>query len=103
MRQPGQGEEDNAMLDHDEVPDEDEMPRNDETLRSLESLRELAKRNMPNTITFIPHRMRKRLARMYNSKLNELLSHMRMGMDTMKREMLNLLVWAIPLSYRVFR
>ena len=51
---------------------------------------------MPNTITFIPHRMRKRFARIYSAKIIELSSHMWMGIDTPKREMLNLLVWAIP-------
>ena len=80
----------------DEVDAEDEMLRNDETQRTLESLRQLAERNMPNTITFIPHRMRKRFARIYSAKINELSSHMRIRIDTSKREMLNLLVWAIP-------
>ena len=40
--------------------------------------------------------MRKRFARIYTAKINELSSHMKMGIDTPKREMLNLLVWAIP-------
>ena len=40
--------------------------------------------------------MRKRFARIYSAKINELSSHMWMGIDTPKREMLNLLVWAIP-------
>ena len=35
-------------------------------------------------------------ARVYNSKLNECASFMRKGDDTQEREMLNLLVWAIP-------
>ena len=95
MRQPGRGEDEDAMQDADEVDAEDEMLRSDETQRTLESLRQLAERNMPNTITFIPHRMRKRFA-IYSAKINELSSHMRMRIDTPKREMLNLLVWAIP-------
>ena len=53
-------------------------------------------KNMPKTITFIPHRMRIRFARVYSSKLDELASLMREGDDTQEREMLNLLVWAIP-------
>ena len=49
---------------------------------------------MPNTITFIPHRTR--IARVHSSNLTELASLMRKGDDTQEREMLNLLVWAIP-------
>ena len=51
---------------------------------------------MPNTITFIPHRMRKRFARVDSSKMSELASHMQRGEDTVKRELLNLLMWAMP-------
>ena len=96
MRQPGRGEDDDEMLVADGIPTEDEMLRYDEEQRTLESLRRLAERNMPNTITFIPHRLRKRFARIYSAKINELSFHMRMGVDSPKREMLNLLVWAIP-------
>ena len=66
------------------------------SLHILESLREVAKKDMPNTITFIPHRMKKRFVRVYSSKVNELVSHMQRGEDTLKRELLNLLVWAMP-------
>ena len=96
MRQPGRGEDEDEMMIADGIPTEDEMMRYDEEQRTLEGLRQLTKGNMPNTITFIPHRMRKRFARIYSSKINELSSHMWMGIDTPKREMLNLLVWAIP-------
>ena len=62
-----------------------EMLHDDANLHILESLRDLAKKNMPNTITVIPHRMRKRFARVYSSKLNEFSSHMQRGEDTLKR------------------
>ena len=96
MRQPGRDEDEDATQDADGVDAEDEMSRSDETQRTLESLRRLAERNVPNTSTFIPHRLRKRFARIYSAKINELSFHMRVGVDTPKREMLNLLVWAIP-------
>ena len=44
---------------------------------------------MPNTITFIPHRMRKRFARINSSKMSELASLMWRGADSQEREMLN--------------
>ena len=47
---------------------------------------ELAKRNMPNTITFIPHRLGKLFALIYRSKLNGLASLMRKGDDTGTRD-----------------
>ena len=59
MRQTGRGEYE-EMMGADGVPCEDEMMRHDEEQCTLESLRLLTERNMPNTITFIPHRMRKR-------------------------------------------
>ena len=96
MRQPGRGEDGDEMMAAEGIPSEDEMKRYEEEQRTLASLRQLSERNMPNTITFIPHRMRKRFARIYSAKINELSSHMWMGIDTPKREMLNLLVWAIP-------
>ena len=39
MRQPGRGEDEDAMQDADGVDAEDEMSRSDETQRNLESLR----------------------------------------------------------------
>ena len=93
MTQPGR-DEDGMMAEG--ILTEDEMMRYEEEQRTLESLRQLNEKNMPNTITFIPHRMRKRFARIYSAKMNELASHMWMGIDTPKRETLNLLVWAIP-------
>ena len=51
---------------------------------------------MPNTITFISHRMRTRFARVHSSKLTELASLMWRRDDTQEREMLDLLEWAIP-------
>ena len=96
MRQPGREEEGDEMMIEEGIPTEDEMTRYEEEQCTLESLRKLTERNMPNTITFIPHRMRKRFARIYSAKINELSSHMWMGVDTPKREMLNLLVWAKP-------
>ena len=51
----------------------------------------MAEKNMPNTITFIPHRMRKRFAR-----VNELASLMWRRDDTQEREISNLLVQVIP-------
>ena len=96
QRHPDHGDHDNEMPDQNDTVADYEMLRDHATLHILESLRELAKKNMPNTITFIPHRMRKRFARAYSSKLNELSSHMQRGEDTLKRELLNLLVWAMP-------
>ena len=87
---------DNEMPDQNDTAADDEMLHDDATLHILESMRELAKKNMSNTITFIPHRLKERFARVYSSKLNELSSHMQRGEDTLKREMLNLLVWAMP-------
>ena len=87
---------DNEMPDQNDTAADDEMLHDDANLHILESLRELAKKNMPNTITFIPHRMRKRYARVFFSKLKELSSHIQMGEDMLKRELLNLLVWAMP-------
>ena len=95
MTQPGRDEDGDVMMMAEGIPTEDEMMRYEEQ-RTLESLRQLSEKNMPNTITFIPHRMRKRFARIYSAKIGELSSHMWMGIDTPKREMLNLLVWAIP-------
>ena len=95
MRQAGRGD-DELMMAAEGVLSEDEMMRHDEEQRTLESLRHLAERNMPRTMTFIPHRMRKRFARVYSAKINGLFSHMWMGVDSPKRELLNLLVWAIP-------
>ena len=69
----------------------------EETSRmTLERRRKLARRNMPNTITFIQHRVRKGFARVYGSKLSELAFLMRKEEDTPKRERMNQLVWAMP-------
>ena len=48
-----------------------------------------------NTITFIPHRMRNMLARVYSAKMDELSSHMQRKEDTLNRELLNMLVCAM--------
>ena len=93
---PDHADHDNEMPDQNDTAEDDEMLHDDASLHILESLRELAKKNMPNTITFIPHRMRKRFARVYSSKMNELASHMQRREDTLKRELLNLFVWAMP-------
>ena len=79
-----------------DTAEDDEMLHDSASLHVLESVRELAKKNMPNTITFIPHPMRKRFARVYSSKMNELASHMQRREDTLKRELLNVSVWAMP-------
>ena len=71
---PDHGDHDNEMPDQNDTAEDGEMLRDGASLHILESLRELAKKNMPNTITFIPHRMRKRFARVYSSKMNELAS-----------------------------
>ena len=85
-----------ATEDHGaEMPGQDNT--GEETSRmTLERRRKSARRNMPNTITLIQHRMRKGFARVYGSKLSELAFLMRKGEDTSKREGMNLLVWAIP-------
>ena len=87
---------DNEMPDQNESVEDDEMLHDDASLHILESLRDLVKNNMPNTITFIPHRMRKRFARVYSSKMNELASHMQRRGDTLKRELLSLSGDACP-------
>ena len=93
---PDHADHDNEMPDQNDTAEDDEMLHDGASLHFLESPRELAKKNLPNTITFIPHRMRRRFARVYSSKRNELASHMQRGEDTLKRELLNLLVWAMP-------
>ena len=93
---PDHADHDNEMPDQNDTAEDDEMLHDAASLHILESLRELAKKNLPNTITFIPHRMRKRFARVYSSKMNELASHMQRREDTLNRELLNLLVWAMP-------
>ena len=60
---------DNEMPDQDDSAEDDEMLHDGANVHILESPRELAKKNMPNTITFIPHGMRKRVARVYSSKV----------------------------------
>ena len=96
IRHPDDGDHDNEMPDHIDTAADDEMLHDDANLHILEILRELAKKNILNTITFIPHQKKKRFARVYSSKLNELSSHMQRGEETLKRELLNLLVWAMP-------
>ena len=56
------------MLDHDtEMPEHDDkathstLPTNAAPWQTLEHLKKLAENNMPNTITFIPHRLGKAL------------------------------------------
>ena len=93
---PDHADHDNEMPDQNDTAEDDETLHDGASLHILESLRELAKKNMPNTVTFIPHRKRKRFARVYSSKMNELASHMQRGEDTLKRELLNLLVWVMP-------
>ena len=75
IRHPNHTDHDNEMPDQNDTAADDEMLHDDANLHILESLRELAKKNMPNTITFIPHRMTKRFARVYSSKLKEIASH----------------------------
>ena len=74
IRHPEHGNHDNEMPDQNDTAADDEMLRDDATLHILESFEGigLTKKNMPNTITFIPRRLRKRFARVYSSKLNEL-------------------------------
>ena len=60
---PDHGDHDNEMPDQNDTAEDDEMLHDGASMHILESLRELAKKNMPNTITLIPHRMRKRFAR----------------------------------------
>ena len=84
IRHPDHGDHDNEMPDQNDTAADDEMLHDDANLHILQSLRELAKSNMPNTTTFIPHRMTKRFARVHSSKLNELSSHMQRGEDTLK-------------------
>ena len=67
MTQPGRDEDGDVVMMAEGIPTEDEMMRYEEEQRTLESLRHLNEKNMPNTITFIPHRMRKRFARMYSA------------------------------------
>ena len=91
---------DHADHDH-EMPDQNDTAEDDEALRDGANPAhpgELVRTVQEGyaTITFIPHRMSKRFARVYSSKLNELSSHMQRGEDTLKLEMLNLLVWAMP-------
>ena len=95
-RHPDHGNHDNEMPDQNDTAADDEMRVGDANLHILENPSELAKKNMPNTTTFIPHRMRKRFARVSSSKLKELASHMQRGDDTPMRELLNLLVCAMP-------
>ena len=64
---PDHADHDNEMPDQNDTAEDDEMLHDDASLHILESLRELVKKNMPNTITFIPHRMRKIFARVYSS------------------------------------
>ena len=68
-RHPEHGDHDNEMPDKNDTAADDAMLRDVATLHILGSLRELAKKNMPNTTTFIPHRMRKRFGRVYSSKV----------------------------------
>ena len=89
------GNHNNEMPDQDDTAEDDEMVHDDANLHILKNLRELPRYNLPNTITFISHRMTKRFARVYSSKLNELASHMQRGDDTPMRELLDLLVWAM--------
>ena len=87
---------DTEMPGQDNTPLQRPLPGDEAPWPTLERLRELATKNMPNAITFIPHRVRNRFARICSSKLNEVASLMRKGDDTQEREMLILLVWAIP-------
>ena len=89
---PDHADHDNEMPDQNDTAEDDEMLHDGASLHILESLRELAKKSMPNTKTFIPHRNRKRFARVYSSRMNELASHMQRGEDTLKRELLNLML-----------
>ena len=83
LRHLDHGDHDDEMPDQNDTAEDDEMLHDGASLHILESLRELAKKNMPNTTTFIPHRMRKRFARVYSSKMNELASHMQRREDTL--------------------
>ena len=57
ITRPDHADHDNEMPDQSDTAADDEMLHDDANLRNLESLRELAKKNLPNTITFVPHRM----------------------------------------------
>ena len=59
---------DTEMLDDHITTTHRALPGDEAPWPILERLKELAKQNMPNTITFIPHRMRKRFALVYSSK-----------------------------------
>ena len=83
---------DPEMTGEDVAPLTTKLTQQERHLPILERMKELTKRNMPNTITFIPHRVRKRFARIYSSKLNELAALMRRGEGTPKRELLNLIL-----------
>ena len=69
------------------------FPANEAPCPTLEHLKNLAEKSMPITITFIPHRLTKRFARVFSSKLNV------RGIDTQEREMLNLLYGRYQLSF----
>ena len=84
------------MLGQDNTTTPGQLTSEETSRMTLERRRKLARRNMPNTITFIQQRMRKGFARVYGSKLRELAFLMQKGEDTLKRERMNLLVWAIP-------
>ena len=88
---------DTEMPGHDDTATHSAPPANDVPLPTLDHLKKLAEKNMPNTITCIPHRLRKRFARVYSSKMNELQSPTWREADTQEREMLNLLAWIAAL------
>ena len=69
IRHPDHADHDNEMPDQNDTAEDDEMLHDGASLHILESLRELSKKNMANTITFIPHRMRKRFARVLQLKV----------------------------------
>ena len=76
---------------NDEMVDQDHpmtpTPREAEPSHpNFAELRELSRENLSQTISFIPHRMKKRFARICSSTLNELTNLMRREEDTQERE-----------------
>ena len=83
---PASEDRDSEMPDQDNTPLPRPLRESEASGPTLESLRELARKLLPNTITFIPQRMRTMFARIYRSKLKDLASLMREGGDTGARD-----------------
>ena len=67
---------------------------NDREKQSERDLEQMSKEGLPNTITFLPHRTNRNIARVYRKGLNDRFQRVLKGCESVQRELANPLLWA---------